>query len=85
MDLVITGIKMRAITPKLCDFLAETGALILMADKKDFSVDVIIRSSCFQVEFSSDEREEVIVRVIIKGKKMSYTFDSADIDKVAFI
>ena len=82
MDIVITGIKFRAIDTKLCDFLCDAGAIIFTDGK---AVDVIIKltaNGC--VEFLTDERDEVIIRLIKKGKKIAYTFDCADIDSVTF-
>lgn len=82
MDIVITGIKFRAITTKLCDFLADVGAVIITDGK---TLDVVIEltaNGC--VEFLTDERDEVIIRLIKKGKKLAYTFDCADVDSVTF-
>ena len=84
MDIYIIGVKLRAVTYKLCDFLSDSGAKIWLS-QKDGCIDVVIDSSCFSVEFDSDERDIVVVRTINRGKKLVYTFDSADIDKVAFM
>ena len=84
MEIYIIGIKLRAVTDKLCDFLSDSGAKIWLS-QKDGCIDAVIDSSCFSVEFDSDERDTVVVRTVNRGKKVAYTFDSADIDKVAFM
>lgn len=82
MDILITGIKFRAITTKLCDFLADTSAVILTdGNTLDVAIE-LTANGC--VEFLSDERDEVIIRLIKRGKKIAYTFDCADIDSVTF-
>lgn len=84
MDVMITGIKLRAIDTKLCDFLSETGAWIAI-DPVDKRLDVCIElkaNGC--VEFLSDERDEIIIRLVKNGKKLSYTFASIDVDSVTF-
>ena len=84
MEIYIVGLNFRAVTPKLCDFLSDSGA-VMVTSKKDSSIDIMIKSHCFCVDFESDEREEITIKVIARGKKLAYTFDSADIDKVAFM
>ena len=84
MEIYIVGLNLRAITPKLCDFLSDSGA-VMVTSRKDNSIDIMIKSNCFCVEFESDEREEITIRLIARGKKLAYTFDSVDIDKVAFM
>lgn len=85
MDIFIKNLKWRAITYKLCDFLSDAGAHLFMnADGRE-GIDVIINSNCFEINFESDEREEVLIRLIVKGKKIAYTFDSADIDSVCLM
>ena len=84
MDIIITGIKLRAIDTKLCDFLSETGAWIAI-DTVEKRLDVCIElkaNGC--VEFLSDERDEIIIRLVKNGKKLSYTFASIDVDSVTF-
>ena len=81
---MITGIKLRAIDTKLCDFLSETGAWIAI-DPAEKRLDVCIElkaNGC--VEFLSDERDEIIIRLVKNGKKLSYTFASIDVDSVTF-
>lgn len=79
MDIVITGIKFRAITTKLIDFLTDVQAYICTDGK---TLDVIISSSSFVLDFESDEREEVTINVIKRGKRLAYTLDSVDFDSV---
>lgn len=79
---MITGIKLRAIDTKLCDFLSETGAWIAI-DPVEKRLDVCIElkaNGC--VEFLSDERDEIIIRLVKNSKKLSYTFASIDVDSV---
>lgn len=86
MDIVIHNLKWRAITNKLCDFLSEAQASMYIStgDSAD-GIDIIINSNCFQINFESDEREEIVVRLIVKGKRIAYTFDSADVDSICLM
>lgn len=86
MDIVIHNLKWRAITSELCDFLFEARAkMFLCAEDKADGIDIIINSNCFQINFESDEREEIVVRLIVKGKRMAYTFDSVDVDSICLM
>lgn len=80
MDIVITGIKYRAIDTKMCDFLADTGAMILTDGK---TLDVLIEvQSNVDIEFISDEREYVSIKMKKAGKRIAYSLDCVDFDAI---
>lgn len=80
MDIIITGIKYRAIDTKMCDFLGDTGAMILTDGK---TLDVLIEAkSNVDIEFISDEREYVSIKMKKAGKRISYSLDCVDFDTI---
>lgn len=80
MDIIITGIKYRAIDTKMCDFLADTGAMILTDGK---TLDVLIEvQSNLDIEFISDEREYVSIKMKKAGKRIAYSLDCVDFDTI---
>ena len=81
MQLVIRGLKFRAVTEKLCDFLSDVGALLVTDGK---TLDIVIESYGMLLEFKNDERDEIVVKVIRKGNRYAYTFESVDLDSVTF-
>lgn len=86
MDIVIHNLKWRAITSELFNFLFEVSAKVfLSAEDEADGIDIIINNNCFQINFESDEREEIVVKLIVKGKKIAYTFDSTDVDSICLM
>lgn len=80
MDIIITGIKYRAIDTKICDFLGDTGAMILTDGK---TLDVLIEvQSNVDIEFISDEREYVSIKMKKAGKRIAYSLDCVDFDTI---
>lgn len=80
MDIIITGIKYRAIDTKMCDFLGDSGALIL-TDGKTLDVLIEVKSNV-AIEFISDEREYVSIKLVKAGKKIAYSLDCVDFDTI---
>lgn len=80
MDIVITGIKFRAITTKLIDFLTDVQAYICTDGK---TLDVLIEvQSNVDIEFISDERECVFIKMKKAGKHIAYSLDCVDFDTI---
>jgi hypothetical protein len=83
MVVLIEGLKLRAVTSKLCDFLGDVNATMVLNTDTTERIDIAfeVQANC-DIEFISDDKDMVVIRTIKRGKKLTYTFDCVDIDKV---